>query len=171
MTPKRRAAIYKQDEEYRIALSSLGSDRGIEQITNSVQELFDRLFEQSDSCGLKAEQTTVVPRDIDNSFTISSERAALVVTWHHRYANTLDDRGLYIVEYKQQLLLPSEMAGRHYWTPPEPVKRHKVMPTLSRAMQYGWKGLEQEFVSSPRLAELVIVMLYDRMDKVALTGR
>ena len=173
-TAMSKAKQLKADEEYRWAKAAMKSEQGFVAIHSEVQLLFSEIERQcaavtaSGSLDIRYE-TKYEPGSQIQNCQLSNDRVGLVVLWHQRYTNSLEDSGLMIVEYNGRMLMHSELGRLQLWNESERLRETKYEPELSRARSQGWKesGSSADFITSSSLAELSVMKFLDLVGRAA----
>lgn len=169
MTPAKLVELYKADEDYHIALSSLGSQSSITEIRAEVTRLFDLIGQGVDAIiaggygDLKWEAPVPQGYSAQFGFLLSSSTDALNVSWTQAYMNSLEHASLQVREFEQHLLLSAEMVGRYYIETPQPVRTTKYKPWLSRTRARVWRDAKDEMLTSEALADFLIMQFVEAM--------
>lgn len=168
MTATRRAEVFEAQERFRRDELKLNSQEGWKNIFNSTGLLFQEIERHC-----KEVNSSQGSLQIKCGFTLNEQsqlqecimtdgQVAIAVCWLQKYVNTLDGSALSVREFRQNLMLPSEVRGRMYITPPQSIGEIKYSPALSLAREVGWKqNGKTEFISSPRLAEQCVIQFID----------
>lgn len=171
MTPAKLVELYRADESYNMALSSLSSQSSITEIRAEARRLFDLLGEGVDAIvasgyeDLKWEAPIAQAHASQFGFLLSSSTDAVNVSWTQPYTNSLEHASLQVLEFEQQLLLSAEMIGRYYIERPQPVRTSKFKPWLSRTREHIWRDTKDEMLTSEALRDFLIMQFVEAMRK------
>ena len=166
LTPAKRAEMLKAEEQYLEDRSRMNSHAGLNQIVKSVRRLFDEIqrhckeLNESGRAFIRCEVVFAEQSDVQTC-VITNDEVGMTVVWNQPWANILDDAVLVVREFKDRLMLPSEMKHRIYVDQPRKDREVVYSPDLSLAREYGWKDRKTEFFSSEALAEKCVISLLD----------
>ena len=166
MTPTKRAAQFKADEDYRLQLSSIRISDVIENARSLFQLIQKQCMELVAEHGLDVEcHISFEQNAAEKICLLRSSRVALTVTWFQRYGNALHDAELLVREINGRMLIQSELGRMMLLTQPEVKKTTHFLPHLSRALEHGWKPKRSEdFIANPTLAEQCVMRIIELME-------
>jgi hypothetical protein len=171
LTPAKRAEILLAEQQYLEDKSRMNSHAGLNQIVKSVRRLFDEIqrhckeLNESGRAFIRCE-VVFAEESAVQTCVITNDEVGMTVVWNQPWANILDDAGLVVREFKDRLMLPSEMTHRTYVDQPRKDREVVYSPDLSLAREYGWKDRKTEFFSSEALAEKCVISLLDLSSRV-----
>ncbi|MDP9052314.1 MAG: hypothetical protein M3O31_16575 [Acidobacteriota bacterium] len=162
MTAFKRAELYRQDEEYRRARSSIEQSFGMSAVHNEVKALFETIKAKCDEISTAGHVQVACELDLRRQPTsmgciITDSEVGAGFWWNQPFANIMQNSAFPFAEYNGRLILPSE-TGRYYIREPKVLKTTKYKPDISRARELGW-SLEKsdEFISTAALAEDIVI--------------
>jgi len=169
LTPLKKAELLKAEERYRWDKSAMSSSQGIEAVRAKVGELFAEIERQCREVNAQGNLEIEYETNEGHACILRHDRVGVVVNWHQKYGNSLDDSGLSVDEFTGPLILQRELGRFMYFRQPEKIKSTTYEPELSRAREYGWKmsGRSTAFVSSASLAEKCVLQLMDLIERAA----
>jgi hypothetical protein len=161
LTATRKAEIFQAEELFRLDKLRMNSHEGVKKVLDRVAELFAQIEKHCADINARG-LLQIACGTGSQSCTMTDGHVGLVVAWHQRYMNALDDSFLVIREFFGGLILPSEMGRRMYFDQPRKLRETKYSPDLSLAREYGWtQGRGTEFLSTSALAERCVIRFVD----------
>lgn len=169
MTPLKRAELLKADELYRHDQSNLRSLQGIEIIHRKVIGLFAEIEKQCAEVNMQGHIEIEYETTGDQACILRHESVGMIIRWHQRYSNSLDDSGLTIDEYNGRLIFNRELGRVMQLRRPDCIRNTIYEPELSRSRELGWKesGSSTTFLSTRTLAEKCVLQLMDLIERAA----
>ena len=173
LTAMKSAEMFQANEALRRDKRSMNSETGMKAILESVAELFQYIQQKCADinaqgylqikCGADSNE-----RQVNQLCVMTNGQVGLKVIWHQPYANTLDKSLLLIQEFATCLILPAE-SHLMYYDQPRHINEAKYLPDLSLTREYGWRqdADESEFVSSATLAEQIVMLFVDLVNRKA----
>lgn len=178
LTPVRKAELLKAEQQFRYKRSSMLDGSASDAIYKELQKLYAAISGKCDevtSNGLQIRyRIDLQPQRIHQDCFLAEDGVGMILTWHQRYSNSLDDARLYVREFNQNIILPE---GHIHVVQPEMIKETKYMPEVSRSLEYGWsqEGKHGSFWSTEEFAAKYVMSLLDlierdRSGKIKRTG-
>lgn len=175
MTAREQARISQQEEEYRVARSSIERQPGIEAVKAEAKALLEAVKTKcseivSDGnvdlkCEIDARQ---FPRAL--VCIITNRKVSVSAIWNQTYSNTINEgAGLSVYEFNGPLLLPGETGV--YMAQPERLKEVTYKPDLFRTGDLGWSlNNSDDIITTSKMAEQ-IVMRFLKLLEMRRTGK
>jgi hypothetical protein len=180
MTPSRKAALLRVEEEYQRHRRQISSQEGMQKIYENVEILFSEIVTQLEEVNANGRlnvehQIKLRFGDQEQICLLGMQRLGMAIVWFQRYSSTLaDDAALIVREFNENAII---LPGHVRLQAPDMLKEEKYDPDISRAEEYVWrpKKGKGEFVTTRDLAnELVLQFLNlverDRAGKIKRKG-
>jgi len=171
LTPIRKAELTRAEGEYQRARKCMSSEEGRTQIFSRVKELFDEICKHCDDVNAGGHahieyQVHLQDSEVDQICTLDGPRVGMIVIWHQRFSNTLDQAFLGVREFSENMIIP---VGYIRYEQPDMVGETKYDPEMSRAREYGWKSRDgkDRFLSSKELASQCVIQFLDLVSRDA----
>jgi len=169
MTPSRKVALLRVEEEYQRDRRQISSQEGIQKIQQNVELLFAEIAAQLEGVNASGHlaidhQLKVRDGDIEQYCLLGMQRLGMSVLWFQRYSGMLDDAGLIVRELNENAILaPGYMRLQQ----PEVIREEKYVPDVSRIREYVWKSEKGkgEMVTSKDLATKLVLQFLDLVER------
>jgi hypothetical protein len=163
LTPLRKADQLKAEQKYQMAKSAMGSEEGIKRVQNEVNSLISEIEHQISDVNDQGE--VAIEWEVNPGVCILRyQRVSMIVRWHQKWTNSLEDSGLSVEEFNGRLLFNSERGQFIQLDRPDQIKELKYVPDISRALDYGWRLAAtgpQNFVPNKELADQCLIRFLD----------
>lgn len=163
LTPLKKADQLKAEQKYQWAKSDMGSQEGIKRIINEVNSLISEIEHQIPEVSNQSEVDIECEMNREVC-VLRNQRVSMIVRWHQRYANSLEDSGVSVEEYNGPLLFNRERGQFIQFDRPDQIKKLEYVPDISRALDYGWRHAvsePQDFIPTKELANQCLIQFLD----------
>ncbi|MFZ1084651.1 MAG: hypothetical protein WAN35_06785 [Terracidiphilus sp.] len=163
LTPLRKADQLKAEQKYQWAKSDMGSQEGVKRIVNEVNLLMSEIERQIPEVNNQSEIDIECEMNRE-ACVLRHQRVSMIVRWHQRYTNSLEDSGVSVEEYNGRLLFNRELGKFYQPIQPDQIKKLEYVPDISRALDYGWRRAVNEtkdFIPSKELANQCLIQFLD----------
>jgi hypothetical protein len=103
LTPLRKADQLKAEQKYQWAKSDMGSQEGVKRIVYEVNLLMSEIERQIPGVNNQSEIDIECEMNRE-ACVLRHQRVSMIVRWHQRYTNSLEDSGVSVEEYNGRLL-------------------------------------------------------------------
>ena len=170
MTPSRKVALLRVEEEYQRDRRQINSQEGMQKIQQNVESLFAEMAAQLEDVNASghlniSHQIKVRFGDMEQYCLLGMQRLGMSVVWFQRYSNMLgDDSGLIVRELNEHAIVPP---GHMRLQQPDVLKEEKYDPDISRVRAYVWKSqkCKGEMVTSRDLASKLVLQFLDLVER------
>jgi hypothetical protein len=123
LTPLRKAGQLKAEQNYQWAKSAMGSQEGIKRIENEVNSLMSEIEHQIPDVNDQSE-VDIECEVSRGACILRHAQVSMIVRWHQRWTNSLEDSGILVEEYNGGLLFNRERG--HFIQPHQPDQINKL---------------------------------------------
>jgi hypothetical protein len=169
MTPSRKVALLRVEEEYQLDRRQISSQEGMQRIQQNVELLFAEIAMQLEDVNASGHlaidhQIKVRFGDVEQYCFLGMQRLGISVVWCQHYSNMLDDAGLFVRELNENAIVPQ---GHIRLQRPEVIKEERYVPEISRVREYVWKSEKGkgEMVTSKDLATKLVLQFLDLVER------
>jgi hypothetical protein len=169
MTPSRKVALLRSEEEYQRDRRQISSQEGMRRIQQNLESLFDEIAIQLKD--INASGHLNIDHQLNGHFgavqqccLLGMQRLGMSIVWFQRYSNMLDNAGLIVSELNENAIVPP---GHMRLQNPEVLSEEKYDPDISRVREYVWKSREGrgEMVTSKNLATKLLFQFLDLVER------
>jgi hypothetical protein len=168
LTPVRKAELLNAEQQFRYQRSSMLSGSALDAIYKELNKLYAAISKQCDDVTGNGFQIRhridVEPQRVHQDCFLAADQVGMVITWHQRYTNALEDARLYLREFNQNIILPE---GYRHIVQPEIIKETKYLPEVSRSLQYGWSQEDKRgsFWNTEEFAAKCVMSFLDLIER------
>ena len=170
MTPSRKVALLRVEEEYQCDRRQINSQEGMQKIQQNLELLFAEIATQLEDVNASghlniSHQIKVRFGDTEQYCVLGMQRLGMAVVWFQRYANMLgDDAGLIVRELNENAIGPP---GHMRLQQPDVLKEEIYDPDISRVREYVWKPRKHkgEMITSKDLASKLVLQFLDLVER------
>jgi hypothetical protein len=145
----------------------MGSQEGIKRIENEVNLLISEIEHQIPDVNDQSEFAIEWEVSL-GACILRHKQVSMIVRWHQRWTNSLEDSGVSVEEYNGHLLFNSERGQFIQFDRPDQIKKLEYVPDISRALDYGWRlaAIEpQNFIPTKELADQCLIRFLDLIQR------
>lgn len=170
MTPSRKVALLKVEEEYQRDRRQISSQEGLRKVYENVELLFAEIAKQVEQVNANGHldidhRTTLHFGNMEQSVLLGMHRLGMAIVWFQRYSNILDENAYLIVrEFNENMIIPP---GHMRLREPDVLKETKYDPDISRTREYVWapRKAKGDLITSKDLAALLVLEFLDLVER------
>lgn len=169
MTPARKVALLRVEDDYQRDRRQVGSTEGMKRIQQNVELLFSEIVGQLEPVNASGHlhiehQIKVRFGEMEQYCLLGMQRLGMSIVWFQRYSNLLDDAGLIVREFNENAIIPP---GHIRLQQPDVLKQEKYIPDVSRTREYVWRPEKRdgEMVATKDLAAKLVLQFLDLIER------
>ena len=159
----RTEELARFNEETRILWKTsegvIQATKAAEALVDQIEKTFRELVETVPGLRLEVgrEHTHIVAR--------TATKQSVEVAWVNNVINVLDDAYLGIWVFQSRIILPGEKNRYYPGGPPKSSQEHRFQPERVRGLDWCWKAGDDSIKTSTELAEYVVRLLLDELER------